>query len=143
RGAGGRHPDGHHRGPGGDPGRGRAPAPAGRGVLPPSGQQLSRRIVQADQDRRPRRGWRAWLRTNRRPLRRLAILLVLALIVEYLVIPELVGASKDLNLLGRVNAFWMIAGVVLEAASLFCYALLARALLPPEGRPSLSRLTRI
>ena len=143
RGAGGRHADGHHRGSGGDPGRGRAPAPAGRGGLPPPGHQLSRRIVQADQGRRPRRGWRAWLRTNRRPLRRLVILLVLALIVEYLVIPELVGASKDLYLLGRVNAFWMIAGVILEAASLFCYALLTRALLPPEGRPSLSRLTRI
>ena len=99
--------------------------------------------MQADRDRRPRRGWRAWLRSNRRPLRRLAILLVLALIVEYLVIPELVGASKDLYLLGRVNAFWMVAGVILEAASLFCYALLTRALLPPEGRPSLSRLTRI
>jgi uncharacterized protein (TIRG00374 family) len=99
--------------------------------------------VPADQDRTPRKGWRAWLRTARRPLRRLVILLVLALIVEYLVIPELVGASKDLYLLGRVNAYWMIAGVILEAASLFCYALLTRALLPPEGRPSLSRLTRI
>jgi uncharacterized protein (TIRG00374 family) len=99
--------------------------------------------VQADESRPPCRGWRAWLRNNRRPLRRLAILLVLALIVEYLVIPELVGASKDLYLLGRVNVFWMIAGLILEAASLFCYALLTRALLPPEGRPSLSRLTRI
>ncbi|HEY2689701.1 MAG TPA: lysylphosphatidylglycerol synthase transmembrane domain-containing protein [Streptosporangiaceae bacterium] len=99
--------------------------------------------MQADQSRRPRRGWRAWLRTNRRPLRRLVILLVLALIVEYLVIPELVGASKDLYLLGRVNVFWMIAGLILEAASLFCYALLTRVLLPAEGRPSLSRLTRI
>ena len=99
--------------------------------------------MQADQDRTPRKGWRAWLRTAKRPLRRLAILLVLALIVEYLVIPELVGASKDLYLLGRVNAFWMIAGLILEAASLFCYALLTRALLPPEGRPSLSGLTRI
>ena len=86
--------------------------------------------MQADQDRTPRKGWRAWLRTARRPLRRL-------------VIPELVGASKDLYLLGRVNAYWMIAGVILEAASLFCYALLTRALLPPEGRTSLSRLTRI
>jgi uncharacterized protein (TIRG00374 family) len=99
--------------------------------------------VQADEDRAPRRGWRARLRTARRPLRRLAILLILALIVEYLVIPELVGASKDLYLLGRVNAFWLIAGLILEAASLFCYALLTRALLPPEGRPNLSRLTRI
>ena len=71
------------------------------------------------------------------------IIFVLLLIIEYLVIPELVGASKDLNLLSRLNVGWMIAGVVLEAVSLFCYALLTRALLPPAGRPRLSRLFRI
>jgi len=37
----------------------------------------------------------------------------------------------------------MIAGLVLEGVSLFCYALLTRALLPPEGRPRISRLFRI
>ena len=37
----------------------------------------------------------------------------------------------------------MIAGLVLEAVSLFCYALLTRALLPPGLRPGLSRLFRI
>src|SRR5487761_918382 len=78
-----------------------------------------------------------------RPLRRGIILFVLLLVIEYLVIPELVGASKDLSLLGRVNIGWMIGGLVLEAASLFCYGLLTRVLLPAEGRPSLSRLFRI
>jgi uncharacterized protein (TIRG00374 family) len=86
-----------------------------------------------------RRGWRRAVR----PLRRGAVILVLLLIIEYLVIPELVGASKNLNLLGRVNIGWMIAGLALEAASLFCYALLTRGLLPSEGRPGLSRLFRI
>jgi uncharacterized protein (TIRG00374 family) len=71
------------------------------------------------------------------------ILLILALIVEYLVIPELVGASKDLYLLDRLNPWWMAAGLILEGLSLFCYALLNRVLLPPENRPSLSRLFRI
>jgi uncharacterized protein (TIRG00374 family) len=84
-----------------------------------------------------------WLRAAKRPARRIALLLVLALIVEYLVIPELVGASKDLYLLGQVGVAWAVAGVVLEGLSLFCYALLTRALLPPEGRPGLSRLFRI
>ncbi len=84
-----------------------------------------------------------WLRAAKRPARRVALLLILALIVEYLVIPELVGASKDLYLLGRVGVVWAVAGVVLEGLSLFCYALLTRALLPPEGRPGLSRLFRI
>ncbi len=104
---------------------------------------MSRRTGSADQDKARRKGWRDRLWTARRPLRRLAILLILALIVEYLVIPELVGASKDLYLLGRLNVGWLIAGVIAEAASLFCYALLNRVLLPPEGRPSLSRLFRI
>jgi uncharacterized protein (TIRG00374 family) len=104
---------------------------------------LTKNAGQADQNTKPPKGWRSRLRTARRPLRRLAILLILALIVEYLVIPELVGASKDLYLLGSLNVWWMIAGLILEGLSLFCYALLNRVLLPPEGRPSLSRLFRI
>jgi uncharacterized protein (TIRG00374 family) len=104
---------------------------------------LSRLNARSDQSPNGRTGWRSLLQTARRPLRRLVIILILALIVEYLVIPELVGASKDLYLLGRLNVGWVIAGVALEAVSLFCYALLNRVLLPPEGRPSLSRLFRI
>jgi uncharacterized protein (TIRG00374 family) len=85
----------------------------------------------------------SWMRAARRPARRIVLLFILALIVEYLVIPELIGASKDVYLLGRVSIPWMIAGLVLEGASLFCYALLTRDLLPPQGRPGLSRLFRI
>ncbi len=73
-------------------------------------------------------------------MRKVVLLLILALIVEYLVIPELVGASKDLYLLGRIGVLWTLAGTALEAASLFCYALLTRVLLPPAGRPALVRL---
>ncbi len=97
--------------------------------------------MQADEGPAPRR--RGWLRAARRPLRRIVIIFILVLIIEYLVIPELVGASKDLYLLGRVAVGWLIAGLVLEAASLFCYALLTRALLPPHRRPGISRLFRI
>ena len=80
---------------------------------------------------------------TRRPVRKIVLLLILALIVEYLVIPELVGASKDLYLLGQIGVLWTVAGVALEAASLFCYALLTRVLLPAEGRPGLARLFAI
>ncbi|HEY7433004.1 MAG TPA: lysylphosphatidylglycerol synthase transmembrane domain-containing protein [Streptosporangiaceae bacterium] len=90
------------------------------------------------------RRWRAWLPFVVKPLRRGILIFILLLIIEYLVVPELVGASKDLYLLGRVDAFWLAAGVILEAWSLFCYGLLTQALLPPGAHnPGLSRLFRI
>jgi uncharacterized protein (TIRG00374 family) len=89
------------------------------------------------------RRWRVWLPLLLTPLRRGVLIFVLLLVIEYLVVPELVGASKDLYLLGRVNAGWIVAGVVLEAVSLFCYAVLTKVLLPPGPKPSLSRLFRI
>src|SRR5207247_4573461 len=90
------------------------------------------------------RRWRSWLPFVLKPLRRGIVIFALLLIVEYLVVPELVGASKDLYLLGRVNAFWLAAGVILEFLSLFCYGLLTQQLLPPGSHnPGLSRLFRI
>ncbi|MGH3200797.1 MAG: lysylphosphatidylglycerol synthase transmembrane domain-containing protein [Streptosporangiaceae bacterium] len=93
----------------------------------------------------PARGkWRLWLPFVVKPLRRGIVIFALVLIIEYLVVPELVGASKDLNLLGRVNAAWLAAGAILEGLSLFCYGLLTQAVLPPGAHnPGLSRLFRI
>jgi hypothetical protein len=71
------------------------------------------------------------------------LLFIVALVVEYLVVPELVGARKDLYLLNQLNAGWAVAGVVVEVVSLFCYAVLTKVLLPPGPKPSLSRLFRI
>ena len=77
----------------------------------------------------------AWLR--------LGLLVFLALlVVEYLVIPRLVGASKNIHLLSQLNVGWLVAAFVLEAGALFCYALLTRSLLLHE-RPTLSRLVRV
>jgi uncharacterized protein (TIRG00374 family) len=88
--------------------------------------------------------WRSWLPFLIKPLRRGVVIFILLLIIEYLVVPELVGASKDLHLLGQVNPGWLAAGVVLECVSLFCYGLLTQAVLPPGARnPGLSRLFRI
>ncbi len=87
---------------------------------------------------------RTWLPFLVKPLRRGVVIFVLLLVIEYLVVPELVGASKDLYLLGRVNPFWLIAGLVLEGLSLFCYGLLTQAVLPSGSHnPGLSRLFRI
>jgi len=90
------------------------------------------------------RRWRTWLPFVLTPLRRGVLIFILLLIIEYLVVPELVGAGRDLHLLGRVNTLWVVAGLLLEGASLFCYGLLTRALLPPGSvDPGLSRLFRI
>src|ERR1700728_2703408 len=98
-----------------------------------------------DQSRPPSRWrlWRPWLSPLGQPARRVVLLFILALVIEYLVVPELVGASKDLYLLGRVSAWWVAAGTVLEGVSLFCYAVLTKVLLPPGPKPSLSVLFRI
>jgi uncharacterized protein (TIRG00374 family) len=97
------------------------------------------------QERGPRR-WprlRLWLPHLVKPLRRTVLLFILLLIIEYLVVPELVGASKDLYLLGQVNPIWLSVGLILEGLSLFCYAVLTKVLLPPGPKPSLSVLFRI
>src|SRR5712692_4517621 len=88
--------------------------------------------------------WRSWFPFVVKPLRRGIVIFVVLLIIEYLVVPELVGASKDLYLLGQVNAAWLAAGLVLEGLSLFCYGLLTQAVLQPGSpNPGLSRLFRI
>jgi hypothetical protein len=98
-----------------------------------------------DQSRSPGRWrlWRPWLSLLAKPARRGAIIFILLLVIEYLVVPELVGASKNLYLLGRVSAWWVAAGTILEGVSLFCYAVLTRVLLPPGPKPSLSTLFKI
>src|SRR5580693_8213129 len=88
--------------------------------------------------------WRLWLPFVVKPLRRGIVIFALVLIIEYLVVPELIGASKDLHLLGQVNPGWLAAGAILEGLSLFCYGLLTQAVLPPGAHnPGLSRLFRI
>ena len=66
----------------------------------------------------------------------------LFLILEYLVLPQLAGARKSVNLLGRINFAYVVAGVILEAASLVAYSQLTHTVLHHEGPPR-SRLLRI
>jgi uncharacterized protein (TIRG00374 family) len=88
------------------------------------------------------RAWlrRPWVHRLIRPTRIGVLLFIIALVVEYLVVPELVGASKDLYLLGRVSAYWVVAGALIEGLSLFMYAVLTKVLLPPGPKPGLYRL---
>ncbi len=66
----------------------------------------------------------------------------LFLILEYLVLPQLAGARKSVNLLGRINFAYVIAGVVLEVAALVSYSQLTHTVLHHAG-PRRSQLLRI
>jgi uncharacterized protein (TIRG00374 family) len=87
-------------------------------------------------------GRRSWLSVVKALLTHGVVVFLGLLAIEYLVIPLLVGASKNLHLLSRINLGWLVAGTVLEAASLLCYALLTRTLLL-GARPAFNRLVRI
>ena len=76
------------------------------------------------------------------PFRRGALLVLLALVAEYLVLPQIGGVGRSLHLLGRMNIGFVVVGVLLEAASLASYAELTRAVLPP-GASRFSRVWRI
>ena len=65
------------------------------------------------------------------PVRRGVLLVLLALVAEYLVLPQIGGVGRSLQLLGRVSVGFVVLGVGLEAASLASYAQLTRAVLPP------------
>jgi uncharacterized protein (TIRG00374 family) len=76
------------------------------------------------------------------PLRHSFVIFLIVLLLEYLVVPELVGASEHLSLLTHIRPGWVAAGFVFEAASLLSYALLSQSLLPGGG-PGLSKVFRI
>ena len=122
----------------------RASEQAGQQASDQAGDPPGQATQQASAPPGKLRRWRTWLPFVVKPLRRGILLFAVVLIVEYLVVPELVGASKDLYLLGRLDAAWLAAGVILEGLSLFCYGLLTQATLPPGSHnPGLSRLFRI
>ena len=77
------------------------------------------------------------------PFWQIGRLLLLALIIEYLVVPQLAGPRKVAHLITEVNPFLLLAGVALEAASLFSYAQLARSVLPEGRKLSLSTILRV
>lgn len=78
-----------------------------------------------------------------RPLKRALTALALALVVEYLVLPQIAGVRKSLSLLGSLNIGLVALGFVLEGAALVAYAKLTESVIPAEGRPPLFTILRI
>ncbi len=68
-----------------------------------------------------------------RRLRQTVFVLILLLVLEYFAVPALIGAGRDIDVLGRLQPGWLAVGVVLEGGALLCYSLLTRAVLPPSS----------
>ena len=81
-----------------------------------------------------------WRRlVSKHPFRRGTLLVLLGLVVEYLVLPQIAGVGHSLHLLRRVNVGFVVLGVLLEVASLASYAKLTKTVLPQRA----SRFSRI
>jgi uncharacterized protein (TIRG00374 family) len=63
-------------------------------------------------------------------LRPTALVIIAVLALEYIVVPALNGASKNLDLLSRLQPGWVVGAVFAEAASLAAYAMLVGSVLP-------------
>jgi putative heme transporter len=65
-----------------------------------------------------------------RSVRRVVVVLLLLLVLEYLVLPQIAGTRRALGLLSDVNLSYVLAGFALIAASLVAYTQLTRGVLP-------------
>src|SRR5438445_2240239 len=74
--------------------------------------------------------------------RRLVLLLVGWVVVEYLVLPQWAATRNAIHLLARFNPLWLVAGISLQAGSLLCYSQLTRSLARRRlSRPTAARVT--
>lgn len=89
----------------------------------------------------PRPGRRRWLKP-RSPLGRTVRILLVVGLVYFLGLPQIAGPVEALHVLGTVNVAYLGLGVLLEVASLACYALFTRSLIRGP-RPPLGTLARI
>ena len=76
-------------------------------------------------------------------MRRFVRVLIVAVVVEYILIPQFAGSRRSWHLLLDVDNAWLSAALVLEVGSLLTYALLSWVLLPGQGRPRYERVLRI
>jgi uncharacterized protein (TIRG00374 family) len=79
----------------------------------------------------------------RKNLWRAAKLLAVALVVNYLVLPQLAGARRAWELVTEVQPLLLAAGLALQVGAYLAHAQLTRAVLPEEHRPSLLGMARI
>ncbi len=77
-----------------------------------------------------------------RLIRHMAVLLIMALVVEYAVLPLIPGIKKSLHALGSANVGILVLGLGLEVAALVAYVQLTHTVMP-DPKPRRTRLARI
>ena len=88
--------------------------------------------------------WRRALRlVVGRGLRRTVEIAVVALVVEFVLLPQFAGSQGSFHQLFALNSPWLLGVVGAEAVSLTAFALATRAMLPTAVRPGILRLLRI
>ena len=70
------------------------------------------------------------------------MLLLLFFIGEYILLPELASARRELHQLTHLNVLWLIVGALFEVAALVAYTQLTHTVLSP-GAPDRWRIFRI
>lgn len=78
-----------------------------------------------------------------RGLRRALELTVVALLIEYVLLPQFAASKHDLHRLFTLDSPWLLLVVGAEAASLCAFAIATRSILPAATRPPFSRVLRI
>jgi uncharacterized protein (TIRG00374 family) len=78
-----------------------------------------------------------------KPLRRSVMWLVAALIIGYLLVPQIGGVRQSLELLGNVDPWFIALGTVLQVGAMLAQAELTRSVLPATHRPGFGDMVRI
>jgi uncharacterized protein (TIRG00374 family) len=75
---------------------------------------------------------RQWMPRN---VRIAVMILLLFFVGEYILLPELASARKELHQLTHLNFLWLVLGALLEVGALLAYAELTRTVLSPDAPP--------
>ncbi|MBF4995207.1 flippase-like domain-containing protein [Arthrobacter gandavensis] len=78
-----------------------------------------------------------------RAVRWITVAVVMLLVFEYVVLPQILGSENVLNALQRLPPVVLLAAAALEALSLCCYSALTSVVLPGSVKPGFFTLLRI
>lgn len=78
-----------------------------------------------------------------KPARRALLWLVVALVVGYLVVPQIAGFRRAADLISNVDPLLVVLGLALQALGIVCQAELTRLVVTAEHRPTLAAMLRI